>query len=72
MREDKENELVFFRKLTLLKRKIRQCFLLLSFQEPLMRTNLGAYFLGEIVTSQAVFAHLDFCKETVAEIILVI
>ena len=53
MRErKKENELLFFRKLTLLKSKISRCFLLLSLQEPLIRSNLDTYFLGEIVMSQ--------------------
>ena len=44
----KENELVFFRKLTLLKSKIHRCFLLLSLLEPLMRSNLDAYFVGKL------------------------
>ena len=37
-----------------------------------MRSNLDAYFLGEIVMSQAVLDHLDLCRETIAEIILAI
>ena len=41
----KENELVFFRKLTLLKSKLNRRFLLHSLLEPLMQSNLDANFL---------------------------
>ena len=44
----KENELVFFRKLTLLKSKIHCCFMLPSLLEPLMRSDLDAYFLRKL------------------------
>ena len=46
--EKKENELVFFRKLTLLKSKINHCFLLLSPLEPPMQNNLDVNFLGKL------------------------
>ena len=46
--EKKENELVVFRKLTLLKNKLSHCFLLLSFLEPLIQGSLNATFLGRL------------------------
>ena len=45
-KEKKDNELVLFRKLTILKSKLNRCFLLLSLLEPLMQSNLDANFLG--------------------------
>ena len=56
--EKKENELVSFRKLTLLKSKINRCFLLLSVLEPFIQSNFDVNISGEIVTSQVVLDHL--------------
>ena len=44
----KENELVFFRKLTLFKSKFNRCFLSRFLLEPLMHSNLDANFLGKL------------------------
>ena len=46
--EKKENELVFLRKLTLLKTKLNRCFRLLSLPELLRRSNLDANFLERL------------------------
>ena len=73
MRERKKRKRTcVFQKAGPLKKHNPSLFLVTSLLEPLMRSNLDAYFLGKIVTSQAVLDHLNSCKETIAEIILAI
>ena len=70
--EKKENELnCVYQKADLLEKQNHLCFLLFSLLESLMRSNWILIFWGNCDVTSGL-DQLDFCKETIAEIILAI
>ena len=68
VRRRKENELVFLRKLTLLKSKLNRCFLLFSLLGPLIRSNLDANFLGRLWRHKRFWITWPPCHKVLAKV----